>query len=174
MPICRIANSCCLSCYGVGHADLGYSRREACRIFAHSSGLRMYRPDDVASKHHQLRQLLQATPSDVRGFVLKQPGVLNLNVSGGAFSDRVQLWKEESDRPLRSLLAFPMLFHIPIKQSAARIGLMRERGHVMTSSSRELLDSPASFFRRLEISQETFDQWHQAWLQTSMGQRYGS
>lgn len=139
-----------------------------------SSTLWSCKPESITIKHTQLGELLQATPAGVRSFVLKHPTVLGMNVTSHAFIGRVQLWVEEVGRPLRSILAAPNLFQYSLKRSAARVGFMHKREHVMPPSAKELFETQYKFCLRFDVSEAEFEDWHQTWLKTPMGLRYGS
>lgn len=130
--------------------------------------------DSIAAKHVQLSKLLEASPSEVRTFVLKHPTVLQLNLISDDCAGRVQLWQQEAGRPLRGILVAPHLFQVSLKRSAARVGLMRDRGHVVSATAGELRCSPSKFLQRVGMSEAQFAIWHRKWLKTPMGLRYGS
>lgn len=155
-----------------GLTDVGYWKGEACRVYVQAPGVWYRKPESMAIKHVQLGELLQALPTDVRCFVLKQPTILYLNVTSDAFVARVQLWIEEIGQPLRNVP--PRLFQVSLKRSAARVGFMQKRKHVMKPSAAELFCSHCNFCLRLHVSDADFEDWHQKWLMSPMGLHYAS
>lgn len=109
----------------------------------------------------------------MRSFVIRNPTVLTLDATSTASAGRIQLWQEELDRPVRSILQAPVLFQTSLKRSAARIFFMREKEHVMTPSATELLLTPANFCQKLGASESEYATWQREWLLTPMGLRYG-
>lgn len=131
-------------------------------------------PEAIAMKHAQLGELLEAAPAEVRSFAMQQPTILCRDITSDAFVKLVRLWVDEVNRPLSSILAAPNFLSYNIKRSAARIAFMRERGHVMTPSAAELCTVHCVFCQRLGSSEAEFEDWHQEWLKSPMGLRYGS
>lgn len=157
-----------------GLLSLSYTKSEACALLLRAPGTWCRKVETIASRHEQLRELLQATPSEVRSYVLQKPTILQLDPGSAAFTGRIQLWQEEVGRDLHSILTVPMLFQVSLKRSAARIAFMRKMGHIMTPSATELWCSHRKFCQRFAVSEESFQIWHREWLQTPMGLRFGS
>lgn len=85
ITFCKQAADLVIFCLVAGLANIGYSKKEACKLYARAPSLWCRKPESIVVKHTQLEELLQATPAEVRTFVPKKPTVLHQKVTSDAF-----------------------------------------------------------------------------------------
>lgn len=110
----------------------------------------------IIDKHTQWADLLQATPAEVRAFVLKRPTHLHLDPTSTANALRIQLWVDEAGRPLHSIVEVPHLFQLSLGRIAARIASSKSTTefcrHQLASFGGPLPHSAAGFVCQRRIT----------------------
>lgn len=153
---------------------MGYTKAEIAALLTAAPNLLNLEPGTIIKKHAQLAALLQATPADVRAFAINQPTSLCFNLSSSDVQDRVQLWLQETGRPIQSLLIVPMLLQRSLGRTAARMCYLSVHNRTLTPSARELFESFVKFSQRVQTTKAEYGVWRQQWLKTPKGRRYGT
>lgn len=135
-------------------SDLGYTKDEQGRMLSRGTTLIAYAPSTIIKKHTHLQALLGAAPADIRSFFLSYPSFLCVNIAGQLVTDKIQLWQQETGRPLKGVLGVPSLFQRSLGWVAVRLCLMREHGHTLTPAATVLFISFGGFSRSLGVSEE--------------------